>query len=264
MAFEELKQRQSFVWGAAPFENIEAQIAPMHDDLVARLEPQPGERWLDLACGTGAIAFRAARAGADVTGSDLSPALIETARRLAAEQGLEVDLEVGDCEALSYQDGSFDVVSSSVGLIFAPDQRAAAGELARVCRSSGRIGVTAWCPDSGIGDFFALLKQFQPPLPEGAGNPLDWGREQHAKELLGETFDLRFVEGDAPQMGDSGEALWELFRDNFGPTKTLYESLDPDRAEELARAMVDFYESHRANGGIHQERRYLVILGTRR
>ena len=155
-------------------------------------------------------------------------------------------------------------MSSSVGLMFAPDQPAAAGELARVCRPGGRIGLTAWRPDSGIGDFFALLSQFQPPLPEGAGNPLDWGREEHATALLGESFELRFVDGNAPQLGESGEAIWELFRDNFGPAKTLNDSLEPDRAEEFHEAVVAFFEGHRTNGGINQERRYLVILGTRR
>jgi 2-polyprenyl-3-methyl-5-hydroxy-6-metoxy-1,4-benzoquinol methylase len=91
MAFEELKQRQSAVWGSAPFENVAELIANIHDHLVAELAPQPGERWLDVATGTGGVAVRAARAGAKVTGSDLSPALIETAKRLAADEGLEIE-----------------------------------------------------------------------------------------------------------------------------------------------------------------------------
>lgn len=264
MSFDELKRRQAVAWGAAPFENVEPTIASMHDDLVAQLAPRPGERWLDLACGAGAIAFRAARAGADVTGLDLAPGLIEAARRRAREQGLDVEFEVGDCEALPYADGAFEVVSSSVGLILAPDQHAAAAELARVCRPGGRIGLTAWKPESGMGDFFELVSEFQPPMPEGAGEPLDWGKEEHAAHLLGDAFDLRFSEGDAPQLGESGQALWELFRENVGPTKLLYESLEPDRAEAFKEAVIGFFEQHRTNGGIRQERRYLVILGTRK
>src|SRR5712691_5068062 len=118
MAFEQLKQRQSVVWGSAPFENVADEVSDVHDQLVAELDPQPGERWLDVATGTGAVAVRAARAGAEVTGSDLAPALIETAKRLAAEEGLSIDYEVADAEQLPYEDASFDVVSSSFGAIF--------------------------------------------------------------------------------------------------------------------------------------------------
>ncbi len=133
MSFEDLKKFQGQMWGAGPFEEIEVHISDMHDALVGGLGPQPGDTWLDVACGTGAVASAAARAGADVTGVDLAPALIETARRRSKEAGLEVDYETGDCENLRFQDGSFDVVSSSVGIMFAPDQRTTAAELARVC-----------------------------------------------------------------------------------------------------------------------------------
>ena len=107
MAFEELKERQSVMWGSAPFENYVHWLADMHDDLVERLAPKPGERWLDLATGTGEVAFRAAEAGAEVTASDLAPDLIETANRLAAERGLEIDFHVADCERLPYDEASF-------------------------------------------------------------------------------------------------------------------------------------------------------------
>ena len=98
----------------------------MHDDLVHRLGPEPGERWLDVGCGTGAVAMRAARAGAKVTGVDISEGMIETARRRAAEERLDISYEVGDAEGLPVADASFDVVSSSVGLIFAPDHEVVA------------------------------------------------------------------------------------------------------------------------------------------
>jgi SAM-dependent methyltransferase len=263
VAFEELKERQSVAWGSAPFEKVADQAARIHDHLVAELEPRPGERWLDIGTGTGGIAVRAARRGADVTGSDLAPGLIDTAKRLAAEEGLEIRFELGDAERLPYEDASFDVLSSSFGAIFAPDHAAVARELARVCRPGGRIGLTAWDPDGGIGDFFRLMGRFQPPPPEGAGNPLDWGREAHARELLAGTFELRFVRGSDPQVGASGEELWQLFVTSFGPLKTLYDSLDDDRREELHQAYVAFYEEHRQNDRIEAPRDYLIILGTR-
>jgi SAM-dependent methyltransferase len=264
MAFEELKQRQSVVWGSAPFERVAEDIADVHDRLVAELAPQAAETWLDVGTGTGGVAVRAARAGADVTGLDLAPVLIETAKRLASAEGLDIDYEVGDAEQLPYADGSFDIVSSSFGAMFAPDQGAVAKELARVTRPGGRIGLTTWNPEGGVGDLFRLFGSFQPPPPEGAGNPLDWGREEHARDLLEGDFELRFVRGSNPQTGRSGEEVWQLMVTSFGPLKTLYGSLDEERRQELHKAFVDFNESHRANGGIEAPREYLMILGKRR
>lgn len=263
MAFEELKKRQSVVWGAAPFEKVADEIAEIHDALVAALAPQAGETWLDVGTGTGGVAVRAARAGADVTGSDLAPALIETAKRLASEEGLDIDYDVGDAERLPYADGSFDIVSSSFGAIFAPDHSAVAREFARITRDGGRIGLTAWDPEGGIGDFFRLLAGFQPPPVQGAGNPLDWGREEHARDLLEGDFELRFVRCSLPQTGESGEDVWQLFVTSFGPVKMLHESLDEQRREELHEAFVEFYESHKTNGRVAAPREYLMILGTR-
>jgi SAM-dependent methyltransferase len=190
--------------------------------------------------------------------------LIETAKRLAAEEGLEIRYEVGDAEQLPYEDGSFDVVSSSFGAMFAPDHEAVARELARVTRPGGRLGLAVWDPDGGIGDFFRLVGKFQPPPPEGAGNPLEWGREEHARELLANDFDLRFVRGMDPQVGESGEQLWQLFVSSFGPMKTLHDSLEEPRRKELHDAYVEHMEQHRTDGRIEAPREYLLILGTRR
>lgn len=264
MSFQELKQRQSVVWGSAPFENVAEQIANIHDRLVTELAPTAGEKWLDVGTGTGGVAVRAARAGADVTGSDLAPALIETARRLASAEGLVIEYEVGDAEELPYADASFDIVSSCFGSMFAPDHGAVTRELARVTRPGGRLGLVTWDPEGGIGDFFRLLARFQPSPPEGAGNPLDWGREDHASELLQDDFDLRFLHGSEPQTGESSEEVWDLFVSSFGPMKTLYESLDEGRREELHKAFVGFYDSRTQDGRVAAPREYLMILGTRR
>ena len=122
MAFEELKERQSVMWGNGPYERVTDTLADAHDTVVGRVAAQPGERWLDLATGTGAVARNAARAGAVVTGIDLSPALIETAKREAEEEGLDIDFRVGDCENLAdVETGSFDIVTSTFGVMFAPE-----------------------------------------------------------------------------------------------------------------------------------------------
>jgi len=264
VSFDELKERQRIAWGAAPFENVEDSIAVMHDDLVRRLEPHPGERWLDVACGAGAVAMRAARAGADVTGVDLSDVMVETARRRASEEGLEISYDVGDAEQLPYADRSFDAVSSPVGVFIAPDHQAVAGELARVVRPGGRLGLTAWRPGSRVEKGVQLAARFQPPPPEGAGNPFDWGTEEHVRELLGDTFELEFSGGDAPDTGPSGEALWEYFLSGVGPMRLLWQSLDEDRREEFHRAAVELYEEDRRGDVICLPGPYLLTLGRRK
>lgn len=264
-AFTELKARQAVVWGSAPWERMVADATDIHDDLVARLGVTPGERWLDLATGTGAIALRAARRGAVVTGQDLAPRLIETARRLGADEGLEVVFEVGDCEELPYPDASFDVVSSAQGVIFAPDHRAVARQLARVCRPGGRIGITTWRPGGAGEEQLRLLARFSPPPPSGAGIPLDWGRPGYVTGLLGDAFDLRFFEGESPQRGSSPEALWDLFSTSAGPIKAVAESLDDDGLRELKAAWMEYFGRYRVNGGaVAAPREYLVIVGTRK
>ena len=146
MAFQELKARHGVVWGSGPYERISEHLAIAHDHLLGAVEPQPGERWLDVATGTGEIAVPAARRGASVTAIDIAPRMIETARERARASGVDVTLEVGDAERLPYPDAEFDVVVSAFGVMFTPDQRAAAAELARVTRPGGRLALLAGIP----------------------------------------------------------------------------------------------------------------------
>lgn len=261
MGFEDVKARQSVVWGSAPWERVAETLAPLHDHLVEELSPGPGQRWLDVATGTGAVAIRAARAGADVTGLDLAPRLIETARRVAAEEGHAIRFDVGDCEDLPYEDATFDVVSSAVGVIFSPDHHAVARELARVCRPGGRLGLAAWRPNP---KYEAVMAPFREPSEPGAGDSDDWGREEYVWEMLAADFDLRFVEGDCPLVAESAEAIWQLWTSSAGPLRTLVESLEPGRREELHRAYVDYLDRYRrADGGIRAPDKYLLVLGGR-
>ena len=267
MAFQELKERQAFVWGNAPFEEVADTIADVHRGIVDALGPTEGQRWLDVACGTGELAELAATAGADVVGVDFAPPLIETAKRHAAEHGLDIDYRVGDAENLEgIDDASFDVVSSTFGVMFAPDQESAAAELARVTRPGGRIGLATWTPDGGIGQMFKLMSQFQPPPPEGAGSPLEWGRPEHVQELLGDAFDLQIEERETTFAADSAEEYWARFSPAFGPVKTLLENLDEDGREKVRSTFIDFLEgSFGSPGGpIAHRREYLLITGTRR
>ena len=263
--FEELKAKQSVMWGNGPYENITDLLTESQEDLVAALDPQPGQKWLDAATGTGAVARMAARAGADVTGLDLAPDLIETARGQTEAEGLSIEFDVGDAEALPYEDASFDVVVSTFGVMFAPDHEAVARELARVCRPGGRLGLISWTEDSGIGDIFRVMKPFQAaPPPSGVGNPFAWGDEEHVRELLEDDFELQLEVLDTVHRPRSGEEAWEIFSTSYGPTKTLAESLEDDRREELHSAWVELYERSREGDAIAHHRHYLRVLGTRR
>lgn len=264
MAFEELKKKQSVIWGTGPYENLPQHYEPLLVHLARAIAVHPGERVLDVATGTGALAVRLARAGARVTGIDLAPALIDTAKRIAADEGLDIRYEVGDAEQLPYADGGFEVVVSSIGSMFAPDHSAVARELARVCRPGGRLRLAHWSSERGVVDMFKVMAPFMPAPPPGAGSPFTWGRREHVEELLGEAFELRFEEGDAPQHGTSGEEVWQLFSTVYGPTRTLAESLEPSRREELHAAFAGFYEGYRTDGGVHQPRPYSLVLGTRK
>jgi ubiquinone/menaquinone biosynthesis C-methylase UbiE len=265
MAFEELKERQSVMWGTGPYQNITETITDIHAVVIERLDPRPGARWLDLATGTGAVAELAAQQGADVTGVDLAPALIETAKERARERGLQIDYRVGDVERLEFDDGSFEAVSSTCGVMFAPDHEATARELARVVAPGGRIGLANWTPEGGLARMFAMMRPYQPPPPPGVGSPFDWGSEPHIEQLLGDVFDLELERHVSHLRVPSGEDYWELFSSSYGPTRTLVESLDPERREEFHRTWVEFFETnYRRDGEIDHDREYLLVLGTRR
>src|ERR687892_2754511 len=262
MAYEELKERQSVMWGKGPYQRITETITDIHEVVVERLAPQPGDRWLDLATGTGAVAERAAAAGASVTGLDLAPVLLETATERAAERGLDVEYVVGDVERLGFADASFDKVSSTCGIMFSPDHEAAARELGRVTKPGGRIALANWTPTGGLAKMFKVMAPYQPAPPPSS--PFDWGDEQRVRELLGEQFELELEEHVSTLRVPSGEAYWELFSTSYGPTKSLADSLG-DRREDLHRDWVEFFETnYRADGEIAHAREYLLVLGRRR
>jgi SAM-dependent methyltransferase len=264
MAFEELKQRQAVMWGAGPFEVIAPSLLEMHEAIVAAAAAGDDDDWLDAGCGTGELAILATASGASITGCDLSPVLIETAKRQAAERGLEIPFEVGDVENLPYDDASFDVVSSSVGAIFAPDHPRTAGELARVCKPGGRLVITAWTTEGKIGDFFRLIAAYSPPPVEGAGVPVQWGDPDYCESVLGPHFELEIDALNTPWGGESGQAMWEEFSTSFGPIVTLLRMLEADRAAAFRDELIALFDDNTADGSVMLDRPYLLVRGTRR
>jgi len=224
--------------------------------VVARLEPAAGVRWLDVATGTGAVAIRAAQAGAEVVGIDIAPGMIEGARAKAT--GLPITFEVGDAQALPYEDASFDVVTSVFGAIFAPDHRATAAELGRVGR--GRLGFTSWWPDEEMSE---LYRRFGVYTPEGR-EPFRWGREGYVEELLGPYYELSIEPGTWVLEGASGEEIWDLWSRAAPPFKARLAEMDDETREAFHQAYVEYREGFRAGDRVAVPREYLLVLGERR
>jgi SAM-dependent methyltransferase len=223
---------------------------------VRRLEPRPGVRWLDVATGTGGVALRAAAAGADAVGVDIAPAMIDVARSKA--DGLPARFDVGDAQALPYEDGEFEVVSSAFGSIFAPDHDATARELARVC--SDRLGLTTWINSEMLR---AVFERFDLGMPEGR-EPFRWGDEAYVERRLGEWFELEIDRGTWVLTGRNGEELWELWSSAAPPFKAMVTGLDDDTRQSFRDAYVEYCERFRDGDAVHVPRDYLLVLGRRR
>jgi SAM-dependent methyltransferase len=244
----------------ATSDQLAALLEPVEQELVAKLAPKAGERWLDLATGTGGTALRAAAAGAEVTAIDTTELHVEKVRHDAEDAGLTVRVDVGDVEYLPYEDACFDVLASTFGLVYAPDHANVASELARVSCSGARLGFTAWRPNPKLGE---LYRRFTDEAIEGR-EAYEWGREDHVEDMLGDDFELDFHDGTLWVDASSGEELWELFSASSTPVASVLGKLDEERAEEFHQAFVALYEEYRSSNGIRAPRRYLLVLGRRR
>lgn len=241
------------VWSGASYERIAETFAQIHDRIVETLGLAPGVRFLDVACGTGGVALRAARAGAGVVGIDLSADQLAKARRAAQEEGLAIRFDEGDCQELPYGAAGFDAVASAFGAIFAPDHRRVADELARVCRPGGRLALTAWPKD----EWSDVNERAGRTFPEGP-DARDWAEEKHVRALLGGAFELELQAGEWRVEAESGEQLWELVSTSMPPLKAwLAEQSDGARAH-AERVYLD----HLASGVLARD--YVLVLGTRR
>lgn len=263
---EQLKQKMRGTWMAGDFGQIARYAATGAEEFVNRLPISAGMRVLDVACGTGNLAIPAARKGAQVTGIDIAPNLLEQARKRAAEAGLKATFQEGDAEQLPYPDAQFDLVMSMFGAMFAPRPELVASELTRVCRPGGSIAMANWTPEGYVGQMFALSARYVPP-PDGIPAPVLWGKENIVRERLGPyastiatkratiTFDYPFPPRQAVQ----------FFRDYFGPTQVAFSRLDPAGQAAFAGDLEKLWIANNQAGPDRTliSAEYLEVIATR-
>lgn len=260
--YAELKARQSVMWGNGPFDRIAESIVDLHTAVADALDPQQGERVLDLGCGTGRVAEQLAGRGATVVGVDLSPALIETAQERAQERGLSIDYRVGDAEHLELEDASFDAAGSSAGDHVRPEPRG--GRLRAGARRTARRTDRPRELDTRSRHRRAVPDDGTLPGRAASVEPVRLGRRQKVRALLGDAFELGFRTRVNAVAYPSAEDYWQEMSQNYGPTRTLHESLG-ERGEELHQAWLAFFDTDefRRDDGFVQEREYLLVTGRR-
>jgi ubiquinone/menaquinone biosynthesis C-methylase UbiE len=225
-----IKQRQQATWASGDYHMIGTQIQIVAELMIEALDVHSTEQVLDVATGSG---------NAALAGLDYVPALLDRARRRTQAEGLEVLYVDGDAEALPFEDGRFDVVSSVFGAIFAPDQQQTAGELARVARPGGRIGIVAHTPEGFIGQLFRTNAKHVPP-PAGLRSPIQWGTEERLGELFAETAADIHVERRHYVFRDrSPEHYIEYWRRYYGPTMQSFEAVGEAGREALETDLLD-------------------------
>ena len=246
-----LKTKLRATWIAGDFGEIARFYADQAEDFVKRLDLKSGMKVLDVACGTGNLAIPAAKTGADVTGVDIAPNLVEQARENAKREGLNAKFDEGDAEALPYADNSFDVVMTMFGAMFAPRPELVAAELKRVSKPGGLIAMANWTPSGFIGQMFKINSSYVPP-PPGMTSPVLWGVEETLRE--------RFAEGISKLEIKPQNIRWvfpfgpaevvEHFRKYYGPTQKAFGALDEDKQAALRRDVEQLWATHnRATDG---------------
>ena len=265
----ELKARHRAMWASGDYPSmVETFLLPLGPRLVEACAIGEGVRVLDVAAGTGNASLPAARAGARVTASDLTPELLADGRRRAEEEGLELDWVEADAEHLPFDDGSFDVVMSSIGAMFAPHHQAVADELVRVCRPGGTIGLLSWTPEGMLGALFRTIGPFAPPPPPGAQPPPLWGSEEHVRDLFGARVDLHTMTREILEITafEHPRDYGEHFKGRYGPTIAARANAEKTgRAAEFDEALDRF--SDEWNRGTAEdarfEKEYLLAVGKR-
>lgn len=238
-----IKLRQQAAWSSGDYAVVGTTLQIVGEQLAESADVRAGERVLDVAAGNGNATLAAARRFALVTSTDYAPLLLEKGRARAQAEGLAVQFQAADVEALPFADGSFDVVLSTFGSMFAPDHVRTAREMLRVTRPGGRIGLASWTPDSFIGRLFKVIGAHVTP-PAGVKPPSLWGTEEHLQALFGaqaveihctrRVFNFRYA---------SASHFIQVFRDYYGPTHKAFAALDGSGQRALERDLNDLIDT---------------------
>jgi SAM-dependent methyltransferase len=265
-----LKAKHRAMWALGDYPAVATDVVgSLGPVLVAACGLRPGDRVLDVAAGSGNAAIPAARAGATVVASDLTPELLDAGQQRAGREGVRLQWRQADAEELPFGDGEFDTVLSCLGVMFAPHHQASADELVRVCRPGGTIGLLNWTPEGFIGQMFATIKPYAPPPPPGAQPPPLWGREDHVRALLGDrvtevTAQRRTVRID---LFARPEDFRDYFKARYGPTIAAYRGIaaDPQRTAALDTELADLARRHdRGTGSTVMDWEYLLVTARKR
>ena len=269
VADSELKTRHRKMWAAGDYPlMVETFLLPLGPRLIDACAITPAARVLDVAAGTGNAAIPAAQRGAVVTASDLTPELLEAGRRRAEAAGLQLDWVEADAEHLPFEDESFDVVISSIGVMFAPHHQESADELVRVCRPGGTIGLMSWTPEGMIGALFRAMKPFAPTPPPGAQSPPLWGSEEHLTGLFGGRVDFHALERDVLEITafERPQDYGEHFKAYYGPTIAARANAAREGREVEFDTALDSFCDEWNRGTPEQarfEQEYLLAVGVR-
>lgn len=262
---EAQKSRVRATWVAGDFGIIAKSLAAGAQSFVDRLNITEGMNVLDVACGTGNQSLPAARRGADVTGIDLAPNLIEQAIANAATEGLKIKFEVGDAEALPYADDEFDLVISMFGAMFAPRPEVVISELVRVCKPGGRIAMANWTASGFGGELANVYSKYITP-PAGAIPPTLWGDEETVAQRFGDRVsDLQLTRRPMPIIYPFGPAeVIQCMRENFGPTIMTFASLNESEQAALHKDLVELWTKHNeaTDGTTLVTSEYLEVIAT--
>jgi ubiquinone/menaquinone biosynthesis C-methylase UbiE len=249
-ADRERKAATRAMWALGDYHRFATELVwQLGPELVSACAISPGQRVLDVAAGSGNVAIRAAEASARVVALDLTPELFQAGRREASARGVELEWVEGDAEALPFGDGEFDVVTSSLGAIFAPNHQRVADELLRVCRPGGTVGMANFTPEGLAAAFFGVFAPYA-PASEGALPPVMWGSEEHVRELFGDRVtSLEMTRREYVEKAASPRDYCEFFKETFGPAVAIYASLadQPEQAAALDRSFLEF--ATRSNRG---------------
>jgi ubiquinone/menaquinone biosynthesis C-methylase UbiE len=261
-------ERMRRMWGSVDYHPIAVQDVLVSELLARAADVHSGHRVLDVAAGTGNSALAAARRGACVTATDIVPGALETASRRAAAEGLELDVRVAEAQELPFEDGTFDVVLSTFGAMYAPDQHRTASELVRVCRPGGRIAMANWTPDGLVARLQRVLASVmpKPPQPPPGKPPVAWGGEQHCRELFGSSVrELSATVRVDEMVARSAEDQLELMNRHLAPWHLAYESLPAEARQKLTTAAVAEYQQfNRATDGTLVARaEYLEVVAVK-